>query len=417
MAVSSDLTAVQEHLRAWFPSLTRGSVLLENAGGSQVPAVVAEAMRDYMLSSYVQLEAGYPESDRADAVVERAHAFVELLMGGGDAGRVVLGPSTSQLVATLAASVGETLEPGDEVVVSEAGHEANVGPWARLERRGAIVRTWPVDPVSGASDPERLAELVTPRTRVVALVHVSNLLGEVLDVPALVALVRERSEGRARVIVDGVAFAPHRAMDVAAWGVDWYVYSTYKVYGPHMAALWGRHGAWQGLPRPNHFFVPEDELPYAFELGGVNHEGCAGLLALGDYLRELARLHDGGEHEQLDRAAVLAAFELMEACERPLQARLLDWLAAKPDVRVVGPGDGPGRVPTVAFVHARRSSVELAAAAHRAGIGVRHGHNYAHRLASAMGLPMPEGPLRISAVHYNTPAEIERVVEALDPLL
>jgi len=413
----SDLTAIQERLRAWFPSLTQGSVLLENAGGSQVPAVVADAIRDYMLSCYVQLGAGYPEADRADAVVERAHAFIELLMGGGDAGRVVLGPSTSQLVAMLAQAVGATLEDGDEVVVMEAGHEANVGPWVRLARRGVTLRTWGVDPVSGASDPARLAELVTPRTRLVALVHVSNLLGEVLDVPALVELVRARSEGRARVIVDGVAYAPHRAMDVAAWGVDWYVYSTYKVYGPHMAALWGRHEAWVGLPAPNHFFVPGDEVPYAFELGGVSHEGCAGLLALGDYLCELARLQDGGAHDVVGRDTVLAAFALMERCERPLQARLLDWLGGHDDVRLVGPGDGPARVATVAFSHARRSSVELAAAAHRAGVGVRFGHNYAHRLASAMGLPMPAGPLRISAVHYNTPAEIERVIEALDPLL
>jgi cysteine desulfurase family protein (TIGR01976 family) len=417
--------------RAWFPALASDTVFLENAGGSQVPGVVADAMATYMTSCYVQLGAGYPESDQADAVVDGAHAFAERLMGGETAGRAALGPSTSQLVAMLAGSLAPRLGPGDEIVAMEAGHEANLGPWVRLaESTGATLRWWKVDPSTGESSLEDLAALLGPSTRVVAAVHVSNLMGHALDAKALADVVHAHSS--ARVVLDGVAFAPHRAVDVEAWGVDWYVDSTYKVYGPHMAMLWGRHEAWAELTSPYHFFTHDEAVPHPFEVGGANHEGCAGLLALAPYLAEVASLGrghaPGGPPAErltvpqlleaagaLTRGDITDAFACMEAAERPLQQRLLEWLASRPEARVIGRAvDGPERVPTIAFVVPGRRSSELASAAHAAGVALRHGHNYAHRLATAMGLDTDEGPVRVSAVHYNTPEEIERAITALD---
>ena len=420
-------------LRAWFPALSQSTALLENAGGSQVPGVVAEAIATYMTSCYVQLDAEYPQSDMATAVVAGAHAFVERLAGGEGLGRAAIGPSTSQLVTNLAATLAHGIEAGDEIVVSEAGHEANVGPWTRLaERSGATLRWWKVDPETGAQSLDDLAALLSPRTKVVAVVHVSNLLGQVLDLRAVSELVHEASS--AHVVADGVAYAPHRAIDVAAWGVDWYVWSAYKVYGPHTAMLWGSHEAWSRCHSEYHLFIDGSEVPYAYEIGGVCHEAMAGLLALAPYLAGLARLAAGGElgdpparpdmpallraADQLSRAEVEAAFGFMHACERPLVQRLLTWLDGVPGVRVLGTTvESQERVGTVAFVHPDHDSAELARVAHRHGVAIRNGHNYAFRLAQALSIDPEPGAVRISLVHYNTADEIERCIAALEPVL
>jgi selenocysteine lyase/cysteine desulfurase len=214
---------------------------------------------------------------------------------------------------------------------------------------------------------------------------------------------------------DGVAYAPHRAMAVDEWGADWYAFSAYKVYGPHMAALWGRRSALAEVTGPNHFFVADDDVPYKFELGGVDHEGCAGLLGLREYLGFLAGLTLG---EAVDRPAVERAFAVMTACELPCQAALLAYLRSRPDVRVVGPtGDGPSRVGTVSFVHSGRSSRAITDVVDRSGVAIRHGHMYAYRLCRALGLDPEDGVVRVSLVHYNTPEEIARLIDVLDNAL
>jgi len=407
--VTFDVTPeLRQRIRSAFPALTGDTVYLENAGGSQVPAVVADRIRDYMVSSYVQLGAGYPLSLRATATVDEAHEFVRLLFNGTD-GEVVVGPSTSALLQMLANSYAGVLTPGDEIVVAQIGHEANVGPWTKLASLGIEIRWWEMDTDDFTSPLDRLEALLSERTALVAFPHVSNLLGEIMDVAAVAELAHRAG---ARVVVDGVAYAPHRAMDVDAWNVDFYAYSTYKVYGPHMAALWASRDALTELRGPNHFFIPDTELPYKFELGGVCHEGCAGILGLRGYLAGLA---GAGEDGALDRAGVERAFELMAACELPLQKRLVEYLGARSDVRIIGPAHGgPSRVGTISFIHDRKASREITEVVDRSGIAIRHGHMYAYHLCEALGRDVEDGVVRVSLVHYNTPEEIERLIEVLD---
>ncbi|NNF43929.1 MAG: cysteine desulfurase-like protein [Phycisphaerales bacterium] len=394
---------VREH----FPALSDPTVFLENAGGAQVPRFVADAMHRYLLETYVQLGAGYRIADRCDAVVAGAHDLMGTVVNTSETGVVVLGPSTSQLCMMLALSYADILEPGDEIILAEAGHEANINPWLRLEAQGVRIRFWRVDPATGHSPLEGLGELLNERTRLVAFTHVSNLLGEIVDVAAVT---RAAHAVGARVVVDGVAYAPHRAIDVAAWDVDWYAFSTYKVYGPHMAVLYGRGDAAAELRGPNHFFIADDDVPYKFELGGVNHEGCAGLLGLGHYLRVLA---GGTPNGAPDRNEVERAFAVMTELELPLQRRLLDYLASSA-FRVIGPTHADAsRVATISFVHPTRSAADIVAAAHAHEIGIRNGHMYAHRLCTAMGLEPEAGVVRVSMVHYNTEEEIERLIEVL----
>ena len=396
-------------IREAFPALGHGHIHLENAGGSQVPLIVADEIRRYMLEQYVQLGAGYPLSESSDAVINGAHAFVETLMNAGPAGRVILGPSCTALMNMLAAAYARRLEPGDEVIIVETGHEANVGPWANLERHGLVVRTWRLDPATQQCRIEDLEALINERTKLAAVIHVSNLLGEIVDLAP--AIERLHAVG-ARVIVDGVAYAPHRAIDVQALDADWYVYSTYKVYGPHMAALYGRHDAIAELEHPNHFFITSDDIPYAFEPGGVNHEGCAGVLALSEYLQFLTGAD--GEGPDIDRATVTRAFDVMTQLELPLQKRLIEGLLELPGVQLVGPAaTDASRVGTVSFTHERVNPRAIVAVAHERGIGIRHGHMYAHRLCTALGIAPDPGVVRISLVHYNTMDEIEAVLDAV----
>lgn len=392
-----------ESVRSRFPSIASGFAFCENAGGSQMPGCVIEAMKQYALESYVQLGAGYPAAVRATETIDRARVFAEELVGGKGQGRTSFGPSSSILLRLLADAYGERWNPGNEIIIAEAGHEANIGCWLRLERLGAKIVWWKVDPDAQNCRIEDLPALLSPRTRLVVLPHVSNLLGEIADVQAVVALAKQAG---ARVVVDGVAYAPHRAMQVADWGVDWYVFSAYKVYAPHLAVLWGREDAAAEVVGSNHFFV-SDKSPTKFELGCQSHEGIAGLLATKEYLDWL-----GGGH------GLAVAFDAMAALELPLQRRFVDYLRSKPGVRVVGPQHGESsRVATISFVHDRVPADAIVAAVDRHPIGIRHGHMYAYRLCEALGIAPEPGVVRVSFVHYNTLGEVERLIDVLETVL
>lgn len=398
-----------EAIRSRFPSLEKGEVFMDNAGGSQVPESVADAIRDYMLTSYVQVGADYPASQRATATVDQAHDVVQEIMGGEGVGRTFFGSSSSTLCRMLADCYAEVLQPGDEIIVGESGHEANVGPWINLLKRGVSVKLWPANPETGVCELGKLREMLSEKTKVVAFVQVSNILGHVEDFQACIDAAH--SVG-ARVVMDGVAYAPHLSIDVAAWGVDWYVFSCYKVFGPHMGALYGKNDAIAELTGPNHYFLAKEYLPGKFELGNANHESCAAILGLVPYLNWLAGTESYG------RETVLKTWEAMEYLERPLTTQLLDYLRGKSSVRIIGrTSAGPGRVPTISFLHDRRSPQEIAEAAIPHGIGIRWGNFYSVRLLERMGIDPDSGVARVSLAHYNTCEEVDRLIAALDPIL
>lgn len=394
-------------VRSQFPSLQGDFVFLENAGGSQVPGCVIEAMRTFMTDSYVQTGAGYPASDRASQAVVDAHALMDLWVNAARFGKTVLGPSTTALVNLIAGAYAQTLGPGDEVIIAETNHEANAGPWERLARTGATIKWWRIDPETLECSLDALSDLLTTRTRLVAFPHVSNLLGEIVDVAAITRLCHDRG---ARVFVDGVAYAPHGVIDVQAWNVDWYVFSNYKVYGPHVATLFGSFDAFAELQGPNHFFIPDQEVPRKWELGALNYEGCAGVIALGDYISALTG-------RPVSRESIVHALDQMAALEAPLTQRLLTFLAGRPGVRVYGPGARGNTVGTISFTTDKAPSSAIPPLLAARGIGIRHGYMYSYRLCQALGLDLSEGVVRISHVHYNTEAEMERTIAALDEIL
>ncbi|HWU89708.1 MAG TPA: cysteine desulfurase-like protein [Kofleriaceae bacterium] len=385
-----------EAVRAAFPALASGYVFLDNAGGSQTLGRVADRIRDYLLTTNVQLGASYAVSEAAAARVRAAVRATAAFLGTDDPCEAVIGPSTTQLLHNLALAMEPRLAPGDEIVVSAADHHANVGAWQRLARRGVVIRTWPVDPRSLCLETRDLEPLLGPRTRLVAFTHVSNLIGSIHDVAAIARLVHAHG---ARVCVDGVAYAPHRALDVRAWDVDYYVFSFYKVYGPHLAVLYGKRELLEELDTINHDFITE--LPYRLQPGNLNFELAHGAAGIYDYLEAL-----GGK---------LRAFDDIAAHEERLAAPLLAFLGRAPGVRICGEhtADRARRVPTISFTVEGRAPASIVAAVDPHGIGIRHGDFYARGLRRLLGGEV----VRVSMVHYNTVSEVERLIAALDAAL
>lgn len=404
---------VRERIRAKFPALKKDTVFLENAGGSQVPEFVIRKIDDYFRHRFVQPGADYEVSRQATATIDSARRFLEVFFNGRNRGKVVMGPSTSALSAMLADCYRRAEDPErNEIVICQAGHEANVGPWDRLGNEGYVIKTWELDPDSMGCPLDRLEPLITSRTRIVAVVHTSNILGEVLDMAEICRLAHQRG---ARVVVDGVAYAPHRAIDVDLIDADFYLFSLYKVFGPHMAALYGRDDALRELEGPNHYFIDREDIPYKFELGGVLHEGCAGVLGLWDYL---CFLTDTDPDLKFNRQVIEDAYRLIAELEAPLTDKLLGFLSRHPRVKVIGSSEpSPARVPTISFVHQKKTSREISLAGNSRGLGYRYGHFYAHRLCAPLGLDPEDAVVRVSMVHYNTPAEVDQLLEFFKQIL
>jgi cysteine desulfurase family protein (TIGR01976 family) len=409
-----------DRIRAQFPGLASSTVFLDNAGGSQVPACVADAVHRYYTRSYAQLGGQYPESLAAKSTVDAAHTVIKTLMNAHGVGEVALGASTSAICHMLADCYANAKPGRTQIIASTAAHQANLGPWQRLASRGFDYTPWPINRDSLRHEFADLRERLSSNTLIVAFPHVSNLLGDIEDAKALV---NEAHAAGAKVLIDGVAFAPHRAIDVQALGCDWYVFSTYKVFGPHMAALFGTHEAFSELTGPNHFFIKKDAIPYKFELGGVNHEGCAAITALADYLRFLSgeqpdALTLAPAHAPLSRATVERAFSHIMSLETSLQDQLITWLRSRPDISIIGPAcSDASRVSTISFTHNKLSSQHIATTANAAGFGLRFGHFYSLLLAEQLTHDPLDGVVRASLLHYNTPDEVDRLIRCLERLL
>jgi cysteine desulfurase family protein (TIGR01976 family) len=402
-------------VRSHFPALAqvqdgRPVVFLDNPGGTQCPQVVIDAVADYLAHDNANHGGAFATSRRSDAVVGEAHRAVADLLGAASPSEIVFGPNMTTLTFAVSRALGRWVSPGDEIVVTRLDHDANVAPWLLVaEDRGATVRWVDIDPATCTLDLDSLAGQLTPRTKLVAVGYASNAVGTVNDVALICRLAHAVG---ALVYVDAVQYAPHAPIDVRTLDCDFLACSAYKFFGPHVGALYGRLDLLERLPaykvRP-----ADDAPPSKFETGTQNHEGIAGTLAAVEYLAGLA---PGPPGTATRRERIVAGLAAVAAHERLLCVRLLDGLARIPGVRVHGLADPARvheRVPTVSFTLAGSPPRQVAERLAALGIFAWSGHFYAVALTSRLGLDPAGGMVRVGLAHYNTAAEVDRLLEAL----
>lgn len=406
-----DVDFVRSNFPAFASPTLAGQAFFENAGGSYTCRPVIERLTRFYHERKVQPYAPYPASQLAGAEMDEARTRLAALMGIKH-DELSFGPSTSANTYVLAQAVRQWLAgKGGAIVVTNQDHEANSGVWRRLAADGVELREWRIDPDSGHLDPADLSTLLADgKVRLVCFPHCSNVVGEINPVAGICAMVRAAG---AFSCVDGVSYAPHGFPDIPTLGPDIYLFSAYKTYGPHQGVMVIRRGVGAALPAQGHYFNA-DVLPKRFTPTGPDHAQVAACAGMADYVDALYVHHFGGKAELLARGR--AVHGLMRSHEVRLLQPLLDFLAGRNDVRLLGPSRAEARAPTVA-VALGRPAEPVAAALAGHGIMAGGGDFYAVRPLEAMGIDPAHGVLRLSFVHYTTQAEVARAIIALDQVL
>ncbi|KAF0699344.1 Aste57867_10060 [Aphanomyces stellatus] len=420
----AELAAVRGEFPALAATMANPCIYMDNAGGAQVLKRVADKVTDYLLSTSVQLGGSYATAVSAHDRVLGARRTIATFINAAHDEEVVMGGSTTALMFNFIQSLLPSIRAGDELVVTNTEHEANVGAWKRLAAAtGAVVRVWCVNPTTLHLELDDLdALLASGRVKWVAMTHASNVLGTVN--PVTEVAMRVRAAG-GRLSVDAVAYAPHRLVDVQASGADVYVFSFYKVFGPHYAVMWGRRDLLLSLASLNHECIQADNIPYKLQPGNVNYElsyGCTGIV---DYLAHVGGAVLGGRDDATLRARLQHAFDRFEQHENVLAETLLAFLRSRSSVRVIGMphlraqhgGRDYTRVATISFVADGAQSPDVVRSLDAVRIGVRFGDFYAVQLVDALDLRKYGGVIRVSLAHYNSLDEVKLLVSHLDKLL
>jgi cysteine desulfurase family protein (TIGR01976 family) len=404
-------------VRAQFPALSRlhdgrPYSYLDGPGGTQVPRSTIDAMALYLERYNANHEGAFPTSEESDAILDHAHAAAADFLGAS-ADEVVFGANMTTLTFAVSRAIGRTLKPGDEIVITRLDHDGNVAPWLALqEERGVVIRWVDVRHEDCTLDLAGFESALGRRTRLVAVGLASNAVGTVNPVARIVAMAHAAG---ALTYVDAVHGAPHLPIDAGALDTDFLVCSPYKFFAPHLGLLYGRRELLQGMTaykvRP-----ATDQAPGKWETGTQSGESLAGLLGTFEYLAWLGREFGGAAANSSRRTALVAAMNVIHATERELSLRALAALKTVPGLELRGitdPARIDERVPTFAFTLAGHTPRDVAAELGRRGIAVWDGDYYAYELIRALGLADSGGMVRVGFVHYNEPAEVDRLTGAL----
>ena len=406
-----DLNFVRAQFPAFSSPVLSSHAFFENAGGSFPCRPVVERLTRFYTDRKVQPYAPYPGAEAGGAEMDEARTRLAALMGVARE-EVSFGPSTSANTFVLANAVRLWLRnAGAAIVVTDQDHEANSGVWRRLADEGIEVREWKIDPQTGLLDLAGLKALLADgKVRLVAFPHCSNVVAALNPVDEICALARAAG---ARTVVDGVSYAPHGFPDVPALGCDVYLFSAYKTYGPHQGimVIGAEFGA--ELPAQGHWFNA-GSLYKRFTPAGPDHAQIAACAGMADYIDSLHDHHFGAEPDAKARNARVHG--LMRAAEVETVAPLLDYLAARNDLRLIGPRRAEDRAPTVA-VALDRAADPVSQALGREGIACWGGDFYAVRPLNAMGVDLEKGVLRMSLTHYTSAEDVARLIAALDRVL
>jgi cysteine desulfurase family protein (TIGR01976 family) len=414
--VSLDVNVVRQQ----FPSLDRPAIFLDNPAGTQISKPSLDRINKYLLECNANHGGLFESSRKSDEILHEAHAAMADFLNAARPEEIIFGNNMTTLTLHLSRSLARNLKEGDNILVTRLDHDANIAPWMLVaEDKGCNLIWVDIDVEQGKLDLDDFARALERKPKIAAFGYASNLLGTVNPVKKLTKMAHDAG---ALVYIDAVQYAPHGPIDVQDIGCDFLVCSSYKFFGPHAGALYGRYDLLDELKaykvRP-----ASDELPYKFETGTQNHEGIAGVLGALEYFEWLGNRFGGDQAKAWKEAGFTGrrlvlkqAMSVMQAYETELSRALIQAIESVPGTRIHGVTDLDRlteRVPTVSFTLEGRRPEEVAEEIGKQNIYVWNGHNYALAIVERMGLLESGGMIRVGPVHYNTMDEIARFDEVL----
>ena len=410
-------------VRSQFPSLsqvtTSGNppIFFDNPAGTQVPQNVMQAVTDYYMTMNANGGGKFATSFRNDAMLDEARAIVADFLNAPSADEIVFGANMTTLNFALSRAIGKTLQAGDEIVLTRMDHDGNVAPWLHLAEDNDLVVRWiDFDPNEGVLDLDSFAEILTDRTRLVATVHASNALGTINPVQQIAGMAHEVG---ALHVVDAVQSTPHVGIDVQQIGCDFLLCSAYKFFGPHIGVLWGKYDLLSSLPaykvRPS-----KNKTPWRWETGTPSFETINAVKATIEYVEWIGKEFGGDYDVPYDgrREVLKQAMAAMQAYEQSLVIQLIAGLQSVPGVHIIGitdPERVDERVPTVIFEMDSHTPEQIATYLGEHDIYVWDGDYYAVEVMKRL-TRHKQGMVRVGLAHYNTPAEVDRLIEVLQSL-
>jgi cysteine desulfurase family protein (TIGR01976 family) len=404
-----------DEIRAMFPAIRKAGdfIFLENAGGSQVPQSVVDAVTNHLIDFNVQRMAKYEHSQGVDRNLDAARESVGLLVNAYRPEEISFGLNATSFIRLVSLGIAKMLGERNEIIVTDMDHDANIATWLALEADGAKIVWWRMR-ADGMLHTEDLEPLLNSRTRLVACTVTAHSIGTIVDVATVGKLAHAAG---AEVFLDCVHYGPHGLIDVQAWNCDYLVCSGYKNFSPHMGFLWGRYDALVRLPTFKEDFIP-DVPPYKIEVGTFTYENVAGMNAAVHYLESIGRHFLAGEGHSR-REALAAAMAAIRSYEQTLSREMIAVLKRHGAI-IYGISEEEklgGRVPTICFTIPGITPQEVATEMGKRRIGIRDGHMFAPRLMKRLGLSMETGAIRVSLVHYNKVEEIARFDKELGEVL
>ena len=410
--IKLDIDYVRSQFPAFKDPLSKDWSFFENAGGSYVPKNVIDKLTEFMTSTKVQPYAEYPMSKIAGENMDKAtHLFAKMI--NAKSNEILIGGSTSINLYVLSNALKHIINPGDEVIVTNQDHEANISPWRRLKDYGANIVEWKFNSDDHELKISDLDKLINSKTKILAVTHCSNIVGSVNNLKDISDLAHKNN---IIVIGDGVSYAPHGFPNVKELDVDFYTFSLYKTYGPHLALLYGKEEILKKLPNQNHEFL-KGQYPYTINPGGPNHEELVSLIGIYEYFENLYNHHFKNRNlstlEKINKINNLISLH-----EENIANPILKYLYERKDLNLIGKNkiENKDRAPTISFYSNKKTSKEISNTLHKYKIATRNDNFYAWRCLEYLGIDTEDGVVRLSMTHYNNYNDTENVLNALEKI-
>ena len=407
--IKLDIDYVRSQFPAFKDPLSKDWSFFENAGGSYVPKNVIDKLTEFMTSTKVQPYAEYPMSKIAGENMDMAtNLFAKMI--NAKSNEILIGGSTSINLYVLSNALKHIINPGDEVIVTNQDHEANISPWRRLKDYGANIVEWKFNFDDHELKISDLDRLINSKTKILAVTHCSNIVGSVNNLKQISDLAHKNN---IIVIGDGVSYAPHGFPNVKELDVDFYTFSLYKTYGPHLALLYGKEEILKKLPNQNHEFL-KGQYPYTINPGGPNHEELVSLIGIYEYFENLYNHHF--KNKKLSTLEKINKINnLISLHEETIANPILEYLDERKDLNLIGKNkiENKDRAPTISFYSNKKTSKEISNILHKFKIATRNDNFYAWRCLEHLGIDTDDGVVRLSMTHYNNYNDTENVIKAL----